>query len=134
MVDTGAAKTQMGWEIHPDGLLDVIEMVHDRAPELPTFITENGAAYPDQVAVDGSVDDEERRHYFELHVNACQQAIERGLPLKGYFAWSLMDNFEWSFGFSRRFGLVYVDYATQRRTVKKSGRWFSEFLSRAAAV
>ncbi len=129
MIDTGAAKTQMGWEIHPDGLVDVIELVHDRAPDLPVYITENGAAYPDQVSVDGSINDAERRHYFELHVDACDRALSKGLPLKGYFAWSLMDNFEWSFGLSRRFGLVYVDYATQKRTVKNSGLWFRDFLA-----
>jgi beta-galactosidase len=129
IVDTGAAKTQMGWEIHPDGLVDVVQMAHERAPELPIFITENGAAYPDEVRPDGSVDDEERRQYFELHVGACADALAKGLPLKGYFAWSLMDNFEWAFGYSRRFGIVYVDYETQARTVKKSGLWFRDFLS-----
>jgi beta-glucosidase/6-phospho-beta-glucosidase/beta-galactosidase len=127
-VDTGAPKTQMGWEVHPDGLLDVIEMVHERAPELAVYVTENGAAYADEVAADGSVDDEERRRYFELHVDVCRQAVERGLPLRGYFAWSLLDNFEWAFGYSRRFGLVHVDYETQQRTVKKSGLWFRELL------
>jgi beta-glucosidase len=129
MVDTGAPKTLMGWEIHPDGLVDVVRMVHERAPELPIFITENGAAYADEVSADGQVDDEERRHYFELHTAACADAVAEGLPLKGYFAWSLMDNFEWAFGYSRRFGIVYVDYETQARTVKKSGLWFRDFLA-----
>jgi beta-glucosidase len=129
MVDTGAPKTLMGWEIHPDGLVDVVRMVHERAPELPVFITENGAAYADEVGADGQVDDEERRHYFELHTAACADAVAEGLPLKGYFAWSLMDNFEWAFGYSRRFGIVYVDYETQARTVKKSGLWFRDFLA-----
>jgi beta-galactosidase len=133
-VDTGAAKTQMDWEIHPDGLIDVIEMVHDRAAGLPIYITENGAAYQDHLAADGTVHDEERRRFFELHIDACRQALDKGLPLKGYFAWSLMDNFEWAFGFSRRFGLVYVDYKTQQRTVKSSGRWFKEFLTSARSV
>jgi beta-galactosidase len=128
MVDTGAAKTLMGWEIHPDGLVDVVEMVHALAPELPVYITENGAAYADEVGPDGQIEDEERRHYLELHTAACADALARGLPLKGYFAWSLMDNFEWAFGHSRRFGIVYVDYETQRRTVKTSGRWFRDFL------
>ena len=81
------------------------------------------------VAPDGTVDDTDRRLYYELHVDACRQAIERGLNLKGYFAWSLLDNFEWAFGFSRRFGLVYVDYETQQRIVKASGLWFKEFLA-----
>jgi len=130
LVDTGAPKTQMGWEIHPDGLIDVIAMAHARAPRLPIFITENGAAYPDQPDPDGTIADEERRRFFELHTTACADALALGLPLKGYFAWSLMDNFEWAFGFSRRFGLVYVDYATQQRRVKASGLWFRDFLSR----
>jgi len=132
MVDTGADKTLMGWEIHPDGLVDVIEMVAERAPGLPIFITENGAAYEDEL-VEGQVEDEERRHYFELHVDACRQAVEKGLPLTGYFAWSLMDNFEWAFGFSRRFGIVHVDYDTQVRTVKRSGAWFRDFLGAATS-
>ena len=97
-VETGAPVTQMGWEIHPDGLIDVVQLVHDRAPELPIYITENGAAYPDVLTADGTVEDAERQHYFELHTSACAEAIAKGLPLKGYFAWSLMDNFEWSFG------------------------------------
>ena len=130
-VDTGAPKTQMGWEVHPDGLVDVVAMIAERAPELPVFITENGAAYPDEVGPDGQVDDEDRRHYFEQHVDACRQAVDQGLPLRGYFAWSLIDNFEWAFGYSRRFGITYVDYETQQRTVKKSGLWFRSFLGAA---
>ncbi len=130
-VETGAPVTQMGWEIHPDGLIDVIQLVHDRAPELPIYITENGAAYPDVLTADGTVEDAERQHYFELHTSACAEAIAKGLPLKGYFAWSLMDNFEWAFGQSRRFGLVYVDYETQQRTIKASGFWFRDFLAAA---
>jgi len=129
MVDTGADKTFMGWEIHPDGLVDVVAMVAERSADLPIYITENGAAYDDQVGPDGQVDDEERRHYFELHTAACADAVAQGLPLRGYFAWSLLDNFEWAFGFSRRFGLVHVDYDSQVRTVKKSGHWFRQFLT-----
>jgi beta-glucosidase len=131
MVDTGAPKTQMGWEIHPDGLIDVVEMVHERAAGLPIYITENGAAYPDDPTPDGTVEDQERQHYFELHTTACAKAIEKGLPLRGYFAWSLLDNFEWAFGQSRRFGLVYVNYETQQRTIKASGLWFRDFLAAA---
>ncbi|MBB3328785.1 beta-glucosidase, partial [Friedmanniella antarctica] len=99
-VDTGAPKTDMGWEVHPDGLVDVIELVHERAPELPVLVTENGAAYVDVVEADGSVHDPDRRQYFEGHVEACREAIRRGLPLQGYFAWSLMDNYEWAFGYT----------------------------------
>jgi len=132
LVDTGADKTLMGWEIHPDGLVDVVGMVHERAPELPVYITENGAAYPDEVGPDGQVDDEERRRYFEQHTAAAADAIREGLNLRGYFAWSLLDNFEWAFGYSRRFGIVHVDYETQVRTVKQSGLWFKEFLTAPA--
>ncbi len=131
-VDTGAPRTQMGWEIHPDGLLDVLEQAHAYAPSLPLYVTENGAAYPDTVLPDGSVHDHERTEYLRLHVDACAAALRRGLPLRGYFCWSSMDNWEWAWGFSRRFGLVYVDYETQRRTVKSSGRWLREFLTGGA--
>jgi beta-glucosidase len=127
-IDTGAAKTEMGWEIHPDGLLDVLRMANASAPELPLYITENGSAYPDRIEPDGSVDDPDRLRYLRLHLDAARRAVEEGLPLRGYFAWSLMDNFEWAWGFSRRFGLVYVDYATQSRTPKSSARWIAALL------
>ncbi len=127
-VDTGAPRTQMGWEIHPDGLLDVLEQAHAIAPDLPLYITENGSAYEDTVGADGSVDDPERTDYLEKHVSACRDAIQRGLPLQGYFVWSLMDNFEWAWGYSRRFGIVYVDYPTQRRIPKSSARWYREVI------
>ena len=128
-IDTGAPKTQMGWEVHPDGLVDVVAMVAERAPGKPVYITENGAAYDDRVEPDGSVQDEDRRHYLELHTQACADAVAAGLPLQGYFAWSFLDNFEWAFGESRRFGIVRVDYETQERTVKRSGWWFRDFLA-----
>ena len=127
-IDTGAPKTQMGWEIHPDGLVDVLEQAHSYAPELPLYITENGSAWPDVVQPDGSVDDPERLDYLEKHIAACADAISRGLPLRGYFIWTLIDNFEWAWGFTRRFGLAYVDYATQERTLKSSGEWLGRFL------
>ncbi|HKE93998.1 MAG TPA: family 1 glycosylhydrolase, partial [Povalibacter sp.] len=92
------------------------------------FITENGAAYKDEV-VDGEVDDEERRHYIETHLAAVADAIERGVAVKGYFVWSLLDNFEWAQGYRKRFGIVHVDYATQQRTLKNSARWYREFLT-----
>jgi beta-glucosidase/6-phospho-beta-glucosidase/beta-galactosidase len=128
-VDTGAERTQMGWEIEPRGLRDVLETINAIAPDLPLYVTENGAAYPDVVSEDGSVDDEDRRRYFEQHLEVCGQLVTEGLPLKGYFAWSLMDNFEWAFGYSRRFGIVHVDYATQARTVKKSGLWLRDHIA-----
>ena len=131
-VGTDAPRTHMDWEVHPDGLIDVVRLVSDRAPSLPVYITENGAAYPDEVTGEGTVDDEDRRHFFELHLDAAREAIDSGLPLRGYFAWSLLDNFEWAFGYSRRFGIVYVDYETQQRIVKRSGQWFRDRLQAAS--
>jgi beta-glucosidase len=127
-VDTGAPKTEMGWEIHPDGLIDVLRMANALAPALPLYITENGSAYPDEIDQDGSVDGPDRLRYLQLHLEAARAAIAEGLPLRGYFAWSLMDNFEWAWGFSRRFGLVYVDYVTQNRIPKSSARWIAALL------
>jgi beta-glucosidase len=132
--DNGEPRTQMDWPIVPEGLVEVLQFVEDRRPGLRTYITENGSAFADVPDDVGYVDDLDRRDYLESHLAACADAIERGLPLAGYFAWSLMDNFEWAQGFTRRFGLAYVDYPTQRRTLKRSGRWFGDFLrSRAAA-
>ena len=134
MVDTGAARTQMGWEIHPDGMIDVLAMAHELAPELPLYITENGAAYPDVVLPDGSIDDTERLEYIRDHIAAGAEAIRRGIPLQGYFVWSLMDNFEWAWGYSRRFGIVHVDYETQKRTPKASAYWLAGMLDGALAA
>ena len=131
-VDTGAPRTQMGWPIHPEGMVDVLEMAHSYRPDLPLFITENGSAYPDTV-VDGEIEDEARRRYLEQHILACSAALQKHLPLKGYFVWTLMDNFEWAWGYSRRFGLVHVDYSTQKRTLKRSGKWYRRFLAGGGA-
>ncbi|MCU1421549.1 MAG: beta-galactosidase, partial [Microbacteriaceae bacterium] len=128
IVSTGAATTQMGWEIHPDGMLDVLRMANELAPGLPLYITENGSAYDDRVEPDGEIQDGERTDYLVAHLEAARDAVREGLPLKGYFVWSLMDNFEWAWGYSRRFGVVYVDYETQRRIPKQSGLWLAEFL------
>lgn len=127
-VDTGAPKTQMGWEIHPDGLVDVLEEANAYAPELPLYVTENGSAYEDIVSEDGAIHDHERTEYLRSHIEACGVAIGRRVPLRGYFIWSLIDNFEWAWGYTRRFGLVFVDYATQARIPKASARWLTQFL------
>jgi beta-glucosidase len=120
----GRPLTAMGWEVYPEGLYDILTRVHrDYAPPA-IYVTENGAAYEDRL-IDGRVDDPERRDYIHEHLLQAHRAIEAGVPLRGYFAWSLMDNFEWAFGYSKRFGLVHVDYATQARTVKASGRWYA---------
>ncbi|KAB2341652.1 GH1 family beta-glucosidase [Actinomadura rudentiformis] len=128
-VDTGLPRTQMDWPIQPSGLRDILTRINELAPELPLYVTENGAAYPDTPAAGGTIEDDDRQRYIEQHIAAAHQVVAEGVPLKGYFVWSLMDNFEWALGFSRRFGIVYVDYATQTRTVKKSGRWLQRFLT-----
>ena len=92
-------------------------------------VTENGSAWPDVVGPDGQVDDPERIRYLEEHLAACVRAVRRGAPLAGYFAWSLLDNFEWDYGYDARFGLVHVDYATQQRVMKDSGRRYAEIIA-----
>ena len=120
-----------GWEIWPDGLRAVLGRINDEYAPAEIAITENGATFPDAPATDGSVDDVQRRSYFLRHVRSAAEAVEDGVPLVGYFAWSLLDNFEWALGYGTRFGIVYVDYATQRRTVKASGRWYRDLLRAA---
>ena len=127
-VDTpeGLPTTEMGWEIEPSGLHAMLVRLHKEYPGTPVVITENGAAFDDRVASDGAVHDEDRRAFLEGHLRACHQAITDGVDLRGYLAWSLMDNFEWAFGYSKRFGIVRVDYDTQQRTVKDSARWYAQ--------
>jgi beta-glucosidase len=122
----GAEKTAMGWIVYPRGLYDLLRWVPRDYPTGPLYITENGAAYADPLPRNGRVADPERTRYLVGHVGACRQAIADGAPLLGYFAWSLLDNFEWAFGYTRRFGITYVDYASQQRTIKDSGRWFGQ--------
>jgi beta-glucosidase len=112
--------THMDWEVHPDSLRRLLERLHAEYAPGVLYITENGAAYPDDIAPDGSVHDQDRIRYLARHLVACHDAIEAGVPLRGYFVWSLMDNFEWALGYSRRFGIIYVDYETQRRIPKDS--------------
>jgi len=125
MVRRGLETTGMGWEIDPSGLYGVLTRLAAEAPGLPLYVVENGAAYPDEVSGDGRVRDPDRIRYLEAHLRAVHQAVRAGAPVRGYFVWSLLDNFEWAWGYSQRFGLVHVDYATQRRTVKDSGRWYA---------
>jgi beta-glucosidase len=125
-----AERTEMGWEVTPDELRALLLRLHEEYGVEKLYITENGAAYPDSPPVDGVLDDEARRSYLERHLRACRQALDAGAPLAGYFAWSLLDNFEWAFGYSKRFGIVYVDYDTQERTVKQSGRWYADVARR----
>ncbi len=121
--------TDMGWEVYPAGLSDVLVRVHrDYAPRM-MLVTENGAAYADFWDGGERVADPERIEYLRLHIRAVAEARRRGVPVEGYFVWSLMDNFEWAEGYRKRFGLVYVDYATQRRIVKDSGHWYAALLA-----
>ena len=125
---TPPERTSMGWEVHPEGLTEVLEFVRSRTDELPLYVMENGAAYDADPA--DRTRDPERTSYLRRHVEAARTAIERGVPLRGYFAWSLLDNFEWHEGYAFRFGLVHVDFATLERRIRDSGRYWA---SRAAA-
>jgi len=125
-VDThGAEHTDMGWEIYPDGLSDLLVRLH-REYELPDlYITENGAAFAD-TRLNGNVPDPRRISYLERHLAALGDAIAQGVPVRGYFLWSLLDNFEWAFGFTKRFGIVYVDFETLERVPKASFAWYRD--------
>ncbi|MBT2900685.1 GH1 family beta-glucosidase [Streptomyces sp. McG3] len=128
----GARLTHMDWEVHAEGLEQLLLRLTEEYGVQRIYVTENGSAYEDVVAADGSVHDPERVRYLEEHLAACARAVDKGAPLAGYFAWSLMDNFEWAYGYDKRFGLVHVDYATQRRTVKSSGRRYAELVRKHA--
>jgi beta-glucosidase len=119
----GAPVTDMGWEVAPSSLTEMLIRLNLDYELPPLFITENGAAYHD-VVVQGGIRDEERRAYIESHVEAVADAIQAGVDVRGYFVWSLLDNFEWASGYTKRFGIYYVDYETQARTLKRSGDWF----------
>jgi len=124
----GVETTAMNWPVAPQGLAELLLRVHhDYAPGA-LYVTENGACYDDVVEGDGAVHDVERRRYFMRHLAALRSALKDGAPVKGYFAWSLLDNFEWSEGYARRFGLVHVDYVTQQRRLKDSALWYQAFL------
>ncbi|MBH0054514.1 beta-glucosidase [Salinibacterium sp. SWN139] len=117
--------TAMNWNIAPDGLEELLVDLGERFPDLPLMITENGAAFDDEVT-DGRVHDADRVDYLNRHFTAAHRAVQRGVNLQGYLVWSLLDNFEWGYGYSKRFGVVRVDYDTQERIVKDSGLWVSE--------
>ncbi|MFE3824063.1 GH1 family beta-glucosidase [Streptomyces sp. NPDC059092] len=118
--------TDMGWSVDPSGLYDLLMRYSREAPGLPLMITENGAAYEDKPAADGAVHDPDRIRYLHGHLSAVRRAIGDGADVRGYFLWSLLDNFEWAYGYEKRFGAVHVDYETQRRTPKSSARWYAK--------
>jgi beta-glucosidase len=124
-LDTSA----MGWTIEPDGLTELLVRLQRDYNPPALYITENGTAIHDYINPDGRVLDPERIAYLEAHLRAAEAAIEQGVELRGYFTWSLLDNFEWALGYSRRFGLVYVEYGTQRRVPKASYDWYREVIA-----
>ncbi|HZV64925.1 MAG TPA: GH1 family beta-glucosidase [Telluria sp.] len=125
---SGVETTDLGWEVAPQGMSELLERIERDYHPGDMYITENGSCYDDEIGADGEVDDVKRRHYLMRHLDALRQTIARGVPVKGYFAWSLIDNFEWAEGYLRRFGLIHVDYATQQRRLKGSGKWYRAFL------
>ena len=129
----GAEHTEMGWEVYPEGLTDLLVRLH-REYELPDlYITENGAAFAD-ARRNGSVSDPERISYLERHLGALGNAVAEGVPVRGYFLWSLLDNFEWAFGYSKRFGIVHVDFETLERVPKASFAWYRDFIAAHRSV
>jgi beta-glucosidase len=122
-------RTDMGWEVVPDGLHDLLVRL-DREYGAPAiYVTENGAAFPDVRGHDGQVEDPERQSFLDAYIGAAGRAIAAGVPLRGYFTWSLLDNFEWAWGYWKRFGLVYVDYHTLERVPKGSFYWYRDFIA-----
>ena len=134
---TGAETTAMGWEIEPHGLTELLERVardYTGPAGIPVYVTENGAAFDDEVAPDGAVHDVERVEFLRAHLDAIADARAAGVDVRGYFYWSLLDNFEWAWGYAKRFGLVRVDYATQERTLKDSALAYRELIAAARAA
>jgi beta-glucosidase len=125
---TRPVHTEMGWPITPDGFTELLIRLHHDYPNLPpVYITENGAAYDDPV-VDGRCHDPRRIDYLDLHLRAILEAIDAGVDVRGYYQWSLMDNFEWALGFDKRFGLIHVDFDTLQRTPRDSARWYQQVI------
>ncbi|HEU4672720.1 MAG TPA: GH1 family beta-glucosidase [Candidatus Limnocylindrales bacterium] len=124
----GAQPNEMGWNVDPSGLTEQLRRIRREYTELPIHVTENGIALRDEPGPDGRVVDDARIAYLEAHVAAIEEAIEAGVDVRGYFVWSLLDNFEWAHGYRPRFGLVHVDYATQRRTPKASAAWYADLV------
>ena len=129
-VDTktsGLPLTEMGWEIYAQGLTDLLMLLHQDYKLPAVLITENGGAFKDPVT-NGRVHDADRTDYLRTHIAAMADAMDQGVPMAGYMVWSLMDNFEWASGYAKRFGIVHVDYATQKRSLKDSALWYQRFL------
>ncbi|WP_018247646.1 GH1 family beta-glucosidase [Orenia marismortui] len=122
--------TAMDWEIYPDGLYDLLIKVNREYTQKPLYITENGAAFDDEISEDGRVHDQERINYLKSHFQRAYKTIKEGVPLKGYYVWSLMDNFEWAYGYDKRFGIIYIDYNKDRkRILKDSAYWYQNVIA-----
>lgn len=127
----GGIYTETGWELHPQSLTDTLVWMHEHYGGLPLYVTENGAAFYDPPsAIDGRIDDPLRVHYLRTHLQAVRNAIEQGADVRGYCAWSLLDNLEWAHGYSKRFGLIHVDFETLKRTPKASAKYYAEVIAR----
>jgi beta-glucosidase len=127
--NSDAQHTDMGWEVYPDGLKRLlVRVAHDYGPPV-IYVTENGSAFGDVRVHDGRIHDPERTAYLESHIAAVSEAIAEGAPVNGYFVWSFLDNFEWAYGYSKRFGIVYVDYPTLERVPKDSFYWYRDFIA-----
>ncbi|MFJ8693053.1 GH1 family beta-glucosidase [Streptomyces roseolilacinus] len=123
-------RTAMDWPVDADGLYELLTRLRDELPHVPLVITENGAAYDDYADPSGAVHDPERVAYLHQHLAAVHRALADGVDVRGYFLWSLLDNFEWAYGYGKRFGIVHVDFASQRRTPKDSARWYADVIAR----
>ena len=122
-------KTDMGWELYPKGLSYFIERIHQEySDDIPIYVTENGMANNDQISSNEVIEDQDRVEYFQLHLKEILDCLKKGIQVKGYFAWSLLDNYEWAFGYEKRFGLIHVDFETFKRTPKESFNQFSKYL------
>jgi beta-glucosidase len=131
----GSRYTDMGWEVAPTAFGDALRWVRDRYGDIPLYVTENGAAFPDPATATQPIHpDPLRVDYYRDHLRAARDAIADGVPLRGYFAWSLLDNFEWSHGYSKRFGIIHVDFRTQRRTPKASARFYANVIASNGAI
>jgi beta-glucosidase len=129
-----ATHTETAWEVYPEGLADTLLGVKQRYGNIPLYVTENGAAFYDPPTAEGEVSDPLRVDYLREHLKVARRVIQEGVNLRGYFAWSLLDNFEWSLGYSKRFGIIHVDYATQRRTLKASAKFYAEVIRTRGSV
>jgi len=125
----GSEYTDMGWEVCAPALRRLLNKINDEYSLPPIYITENGAAFPDVISADGKVHDERRLNYLRQHFIQTRLAMQDGVDVCGYFVWSLLDNFEWAHGYTKRFGIIYVDYDTQKRIVKDSGEWYSQVIA-----